>query len=813
MTAPLAPVVDGPIYAVPNIPILVDNVLPDALVKVFQAGVEVGHATSTSPGSIWVPTTIALVAGSKITATQTYTGTATYVGVTAGVASPESNFAVTVLAPPKLLPIPVFESGINQCSNSVLLGNLFQGATLSISQDGTALGGGLVEYPTQWFTLTGPEPTPGQPLGASQRYRDSISPSGRSALVAPEPKSLSTPVVAQPLRDCQTFLEMSNMTPGANLTVKNGAYIDTATSPAETYTLNLPPLAVGILTAQQSFTRCQNVKHSTTAVYHVKNVDLPRPVVGYDLCPGLGQLTVTNLVPGEVLEVSAVIEPSGQPQTVNPLGSQGVSASTATVFLPALPANTVAVQISVTLCGIEVPPPPAVVTVPLSTSGTTIGPPALVGPLYDCARSVIVANAHPGCLVTVFSGTTANVLANPVVASASELVIPLWTALVTGEHVSVAQTGCHAEGQSKPLIVLAPPNPVPIPDISKPVLSDATSVTVTGVLPGAQVFLYVNGVFRSQLIALGATVVLPLGEAALTGAKYIEITQELCGQTSARNDNGPGYAPVQTPETPPVGGLIGNSNYAYANAGDPVTGVSVSVEITKDIELLYDSGGDLTSDTQTGYSFQLNCICPTADKTFWQQYIVAVFNNTLNAVINNWSPGVSSTGSLEEVVLIDTYPGTQLKQLSGYTLPAGYTFTIALDSSNEGGTNPHNNVLSVTFSGKDENGNPFGAPLTQVLTNQTDLQTHQNVLASDLSPVYVIGCYLVGPDNSEFATLKSGAGKITLSSNGMTAYPGISNIPATFDLPVWGTIENSNAVYSEVPTGSSTTFIQTFSVP
>jgi hypothetical protein len=45
VTAPLAPVVDGSIYAVPDILILVDNVLPDARVKVLQDGAEIGHAT------------------------------------------------------------------------------------------------------------------------------------------------------------------------------------------------------------------------------------------------------------------------------------------------------------------------------------------------------------------------------------------------------------------------------------------------------------------------------------------------------------------------------------------------------------------------------------------------------------------------------------------------------------------------------------------------------------------------------------------------------------------------------------------------
>lgn len=812
MTAPLAPVVDGPIYAVPGISILIDNVLPDALVNVLQDGAEIGHATSTSPGSIWVPTTVALVAGKKITATQTYTGSAAYVGVTPGVPSPQSNFAVTVLAIPKQLPVPIFQSGINQCSNSVWLGNLFQGATVTITQGGNSLGGGLAEYPAQWFALTGPEPSPGQPLEARQEYRDAVSPTGSSPLVAPEPTSLPAPVVAQPLRDCQTFLDMSNMTPGANVTVTNGAYIDTATSPVGSYTLNLPPLAVGVLTAKQSFTRCQGVT-SPTAVYHVKNLDLPLPEVGYALCPSLGQLTVTNLLPGEVLSVSAVLQPAGQPQTITPLGSQGVSATSATVFLPPLPADTIALRISVTLCGMEEPPPPTYVTVPISTSTAPIGPPALVAPLYACARVVVVTGAHPGCLVTVFSGTPANVLANPVVATASEVVIPLSSVLVAGERVSVEQTGCHASGQSIPLIVAPTPDPVPVPHITRPVLSDATEVTVTGVLPGAQVFLYVNGVFRSPALALTGTATLPVGVPRLTSQDNVEVTQELCGRTSPLpKDGGPGYAPVQTPEPKPSGGLVGNSNYAYANAGSPVTGISATVEITEDVNLQYDSGGDLTNNQQTGYGFQLNCISPTTDPTFWQQYIVLIRNNTLNAWINNWSPGFSSTGALEEIDLIDTWAGTQLTQLSGYTLPKGYTFTISLDTSNQGGTNPASNVISVTFSGQNENGVAFG-PLTQQLTSQTDQQTGQNVQTANLSPVYVIGLYLVGPDNGEAATLSSGAGTITLNSSGMTVYPNFGSVPAAFNVPSWGTLENSNAVYSEVPTGSATSFVQTFSVP
>lgn len=75
MTAPLPPVVNGSVYAVPNVQISADNVLPDALVAVFQNGSEVGRPPRPNPGMFWVPTTVALTIGGKIAATQTYTGT------------------------------------------------------------------------------------------------------------------------------------------------------------------------------------------------------------------------------------------------------------------------------------------------------------------------------------------------------------------------------------------------------------------------------------------------------------------------------------------------------------------------------------------------------------------------------------------------------------------------------------------------------------------------------------------------------------------------------------------------------------------
>ena len=91
--------------------------------------------------------------------------------------------------------MPVFQSGVSQCSNAVWLGGLVQGATVTNTQGGNHLGGGSVLYPSQWFTLTGPEPAPGPPVVAPQEYRDPVGqPGGRGALVATERMALAKPV-------------------------------------------------------------------------------------------------------------------------------------------------------------------------------------------------------------------------------------------------------------------------------------------------------------------------------------------------------------------------------------------------------------------------------------------------------------------------------------------------------------------------------------------------------------------------------------------------------------------------------------------
>jgi hypothetical protein len=798
MTAPLAPVVIGPVHAVPTVQVQVNNVLPDALVQVLSNGSAVGHASSTStPGVVWVPATVPLQPGDKITATQTYEGSAGYVHVTPGVASPASPSPVTVAAVPSSLPTPVFQSLVSRCSNAVWLANLIPGATVTIDQGGPALGGGLVQFPAQWFSLTGLEPTPGQPLQAFQAFGSHTSPIGLSADVIPEVTSLPAPVLATPLRDCQTFLDLSHMVPGAEVVVVNGGFTDTGTSPAASYTADLQPLKTGLLTAQQYFPRCEKVPRSPVAHYGVVTEPLPAPVVGYALCPSVGQLTVGNLLPGEILTASAVV-PGPTGFSVTELGSQGISSTSATVPLTPLPAGTVAVRLSVGLCGLETEPPPGYVTVPVSTSSLPIGPPDLQAPLYDCVSQVVVTGAHPGSLLTVFSGV--NALANPVVAAAGTVVIPLMAPLVTGESVRVAQTGCNASGQSAPRIVLPIPKLTPVPVIRQPVLSDATSVTVSGILPGAQVVLYIDGIAAVQVTALDTTSSVPLPPGALADARFIQVTQELCGKPSTRLDAGPGWAQVQTPAPLPGRGLKGNSGYIFQNSCGDLTGVTIEIDVNEEI------GG--SGPSYVGFGFQLNCWSQgVTDVNAWQQFVIAVgFGSTpspnITAFVNSWP--YNWNGSASDDIIND--PQT-LASHSGFTLSAGYHLSIQLTNQS-----PGNQVSSATFAGHDNLGNVF-TPLTVTLQGLSD---HQGgtISASQLAPIVAFQVLLVGPDNTINSTLTTGQGKMTISAD--ADFIATNALPTggcwSFDSGLTGTGENSNATYTELPAAPSQTFVQYFSV-
>src|ERR1700722_12656913 len=209
MAPPLAPVVYGPIYAISQATVHVDNLLPNSTVIIYANGppltgpTKVGEANSATQNELWVPLTRALNANQTVTATQTYNGAASNAyQITPGVAS-DASPAVPVISVPGSLPAPLFMSGLSTCMDSVRMGNLIQGCTLhvtvTVSGQTHTLVDKTVVQPTQSFTLASIPIPLNATLEAFQTYeKEPRSPTARSLPVSAPPSVLAAPVVNPP---------------------------------------------------------------------------------------------------------------------------------------------------------------------------------------------------------------------------------------------------------------------------------------------------------------------------------------------------------------------------------------------------------------------------------------------------------------------------------------------------------------------------------------------------------------------------------------------------------------------------------------
>ena len=540
--------------------VYVDNVLPHAHVTIYQNNGQVGTAIAPSPGGLWVNVTPAsLTVGDSITATQTYPASAPAIaGVTAGVASGHSN-AIIVLTLPDPLPSPVFNGWTTTCTNALLMSGLAPGCTLEV-KDSTAMPSATlisqqVGQPTEWFGLPGaPALAHGAVLTAQLHAGGHPAGPITHSLPIALPGPLTLPELSDPpLMGCDTAIGFTNMTPGADLRIVNGSNTARGDSPWSAFILiDLPPLIAGhnALTVQQFFTRCKHQRPGPSATFTVEPPTIGPPELKYVPCTNVRQLTVTNLRAGELLTISRVVQ--GHAPTI--VGVQGVSGATATVNLPASfqatdPHGPVSLELSATLCGVH----SATTTVPFpSSSGGPYPPPTLHAPLYDCARAVQVLGVHPGSLIQVMSNppptfTSTIARSNPVVAVTADPVVPLWTPLVTDEEVFVTVHGCNAQGPSAKVKVRAIKSPLRPPHIDTPVFAGAPEVDLTGVDQGAQVYLFINGEFRSEvdtnaLATFDSTVSMPVGTPPLAVGDTLIAQQTLCTEISQTKQGGPGSA-------------------------------------------------------------------------------------------------------------------------------------------------------------------------------------------------------------------------------------------------------------------------------
>jgi hypothetical protein len=603
---PLPPTVHGPITPVSK-SVQVTGILPSSTVKLYANGSPIpgGTATNVGPGTVWVPVPSPLQVNQQITATQTYNGTQR-INVGTGVESDPSE-PVQVINPPVPLPGPVFISPLSTCVEFILLDSLIPGAAVTIAyMGGQTIAQGTAGRQTDSFSITsGITLTPGTQLVASQKVvlgnRTLTSPQGKaplgpSGLQAPSGllDQLPQPQIQQPLLACQTSLKFSNMVPTANVSIQNDGQYGLWPNVARAYTGNEgPPLKVGTLTATQQFPRCPSFRQGVSPPFSVAPGPPPLPTVTYPVCQNVRQLTVSNLMPGSILYIERVVK-TDPGEYITGYGAMGVSGSTEPLPLPSGfaftdPQGPVFVRLEPTLCGFE--SSPEWVDVPIVATPGPFPSPEFATQLYACARYVRITNAHPGSQIQVFS-YPAFPRCDAEVAAASEVVLKLWTPLIAGERVEIRQEGCNADSNSGLVQVLQLPPQIPNPQIQGPVRPSASTVVVTNILPGAQVYLTVNGQLRSVVDScLDVKCDLPIGSPALANGDQLMVFQSLCEQTS--NPDLPGgkgaIGTVTTgnmkltvssqPSPVPRGSTATvNVNAKDADTGQPLNGLNVYLD-------------------------------------------------------------------------------------------------------------------------------------------------------------------------------------------------------------------------------------------
>ena len=288
---------------------------------------------------------------------------------------------------------------------------------------------------------------------------------------------------------------------------------------------------------------------------------------------------------------------------------------------------------------------------------------------------------------------------------------------------------------------------------------------------------------------------------------YASFNGSWSGQNTLPGNTGQDSVPV------PESGLTDNSNYWISSNCNPITGLSVTIEVTQNMvwESTSRGGG-------VGFSFQLNAFSQIGSNIIpgWQQFVYFINAANSPAVdfrgqFESWPSqstinGISTGGS----DLINLSADVQTLQTNGVKgVPAGFKLTISL------GTDGSSRVSAAEFSVTDPNANNGNAYSTTIKTVDQNPPPQLDgslpkplqgpITDADIAPILAFQLVLVGPAGCA-VKLSSGAATVTYTaSTALTAL----NAPPSCVKNTW-TGEAANSVYSTMLAGSGTSITQTF---
>jgi hypothetical protein len=532
MVAPLPPKVVGPVSEL-STSILVEGQVTGATVTVYEDNTQVagGPAPSASFAFPLLPNKT-LTAGQKLTATATDAQTKE-----TSVRSPQP---VIVIGKPKSLSTVSFRFNQFLYGQYVILDGLWPGAEAQVFHGNTLVGKRVSPGNSIGVILTGLSAAlgAGESLTAIQvaGKMQSISKTGPKAEVLPiQGDQIPPPVIKQPLYACQSSIELTGLFNGAHVTLtrQHGQIVLhqagwIACKTDATFILSSPLVDGEKLTIRQEFplSSFQGIDSPPYPVVTAKPT--PPPAVMGPICMGASSVTLTQLVPGAHVFIS-VHRMVGQSISITPLGEGEVKAGkTIEEFyippIPPGPGTNPTVTASQALCGaLSVDAKP----VPINALAKSLSQPNVPAPLYECATVVHVDGITPGATVVVRSQQAAGDISatQRIYAPSADILV---VSLNKTDGIYAVETGCDQTKNvtSNVQPVQALPSMLPRPAVAAPVTVMMQAVTVTQVLPGAQVTVFVDNLWRNAVTAGSSTVTVPVG--ALHLKDQIKAQQTLC---------------------------------------------------------------------------------------------------------------------------------------------------------------------------------------------------------------------------------------------------------------------------------------------